>query len=104
MEVNESIHLIIKKLLLEEPQRNPYKRFTILTYQLGEVGKSLRYAEIYPEERKAHLAYLKSALSDLLIQVLIMAELYGFDSNELAKLGADRLAEFRLRGKYVENE
>lgn len=104
MEVSENIRAKIGALLAEKPQRNPYKRFAILTYQLGDVGKCLRYSEIYPEERKAQLAYFKTAMSDLLIQVLILAELYNLDASELAALGADRLEEFRRRSSYVERE
>ncbi len=104
MEVSESIRSRIKDLLAEGPQRNPYKRFAILTYQLGDVGKCLRYSEIYPEERKAQLAYFKTAMSDLLIQVLILAELYNLDASELAALGTKRLEEFKKRGPYVERE
>lgn len=102
MLVDESVREKIKNLLREAPQRDPYKRFTILTYQLGDVGKCLRYMEIYPDERQAQKAYFKTAISDLLIQVMILAELYNLDLREITQLGADRLDEFRKKGKYVE--
>jgi hypothetical protein len=94
----------IRSLLDEKPQRNIYKRFTILTYQLGDVGKSMRYMDIYPEERAAQLAYFKTAIADLMVQTIIMAELFKLDLEEIIKLGIDRLDEFKLKSRYVEPE
>ena len=94
----------IKNLLTEKPQRNPYIRFTILSYQLADVGRCMRYMEIYPDEREYYRSYLKTALSDLLIQAHIIAELYGFESKELFELGTHRLDEFKRKGRYVESE
>jgi hypothetical protein len=104
MEVSSEIQERIRALLSERPQRDPYKRFTILTYQLADVGKCLRYMDIYPEDRPAQVAYFKTAMADLLIQVLALATLNSLDVNELARLGADRLEEFRKKGTYVEAE
>jgi len=104
LQLSESIRDQIQALLAEAPQRNPYKRFTILAYQLGDVGKCMRYMQIYPEERKAQAAYLKTAMADLLIQVVVFAELYGLDINQLADLGARRLEEFKKKSTYVEHD
>ncbi|SRR6266571_599766 len=101
-QLSESIRYKIRRLLEERPQRDPYKRFTILAYQLADVGKCLRYMEIYPDERKAQAAYFKTAMADLLMQVIILAELYDLDLEEITQLGANRLEEFRKRGKYTE--
>lgn len=94
----------IKSLLQEKPQRNPYKRFTILAYQLADVGKCLRYMEIYPNEREEYSSYFKTAMADTLIQVLILAELYKLSPTELIELGTRRLDEFKKKGSYVEEE
>jgi len=102
--VDESVGERIKALLQEKPQRNPYKRFTILTYQLADVGKCLRYMQIYPKEREEYTSYFKTAMADTLIQVLILAELYGLSPRELIELGARRLDEFKNKGTYVEEE
>ena len=102
MEVSKSIRDRVKALLSESPQQDPYRRFTILAYQLADVGKCLRYMDIYPDERAGYFAYFKTAMADLLIQVLILAELNSLEPSELALLGADRLEEFRKKGKYVE--
>lgn len=93
----------IDVLLKSEPQRDPYRRFTILAYQLGDVGRCMRYAEIYPDDRKEYLSYLRTALSDLAIQVRIIAALYDLDAEELTRLGAERLQEFLKKGRYVED-
>jgi len=102
--VNQSVSERIKSLLEEKPQRNPYKRFTILAYQLADVGKCLRYMQIYPEEREEYFSYFRTALADTLIQVLILAELYKLSPRELIDLGASRLDEFKKKGSYVEEE
>ena|SRR5437773_7477168 len=102
MLINETIRDKIRNLLKEPPQQDPYKRFTILTYQLGDVGKCLRYMEIYPDERKAQAAYFKTAMADLVIQTIILAELYNLDLREIVQLGVDRLEEFRKKGRYSE--
>jgi len=94
----------IAELLSEKPQRDPYKRFTILSYQLADVGKCMRYMEIYPDDRDSYVSYLKTALADLIIQVMIVAQLYGFPLGELEDLGSQRLDEFRKKGRYVEGD
>lgn len=98
----ENMERKIDDLLSEKPQKDPYKRFTILSYQLAGIGKSMRYSLIYPDQKKEHLEYLKTELSDLLIQTIIMAKLFDFDVNELIELGIQRLDEFKLRGRYTE--
>jgi len=99
---SEAMYERIEKLLAESPQRDPYKRFTILTYQLGGVGKSMRYSMVFPEQKQAHLSYMKTELSDLLIQTIILAKQFDFDINELLQLGIERLDEYKLHGNYKE--
>jgi hypothetical protein len=104
LELDRTIRERVLSLLAEKPQRNPYKRFTILGYQLADVGRCLRYMEIYPDEHDAYAKYLKTALADLLVQCVVLAELYEFDFPELVRLGSERLEEFKKRGRYVESE
>ena len=92
----------IDKLLEDKPQNDPYKRYTILSYQLAGIGKSMRYSMIYPEQKQAHVDYLKTELSDLLIQTITFAKLYDLDVNEILQLGLDRLDEFKAHGNYIE--
>lgn len=102
MQLEANILAKIDSLLDEKPQKDPYKRFTILGYQLGDVGKCMRYIEIYPDDRAHYSAFLKTALSDLIIQSVIVARLYNFDIDELLRLGVQRLDEFRKKGRYEE--
>jgi hypothetical protein len=60
--------------------------------------------EIYPDEREGQTKYFKTAMADLLIQAVILGELYGLDFAELIELGSQRLDEFRKRGRYQEVE
>ena len=57
---------------------------------------------IFPDQKKAHLDYLKTELSDLLIQTIIMAKIFDFDINQLLELGIERLDEYKQHGKYEE--
>ncbi len=100
----ESVHIEekIRKLLLEKPQRDPYKRFTILGYQLADVGRCMRYMEIYPDDRDTYRTFLKTSVADLIIQTLIIAKLYEFSAKELVNLGTERLEEFKQKGRYFE--
>jgi len=97
-EVKKRIELLLK----EKPQRDVYKRFTILSYQLADVGRDMRYIEIYPDDRAGYFAHLKTALADLIMQSMVICELYGFDLDELVNLGSERLEEFRKKGRYEE--
>jgi hypothetical protein len=92
----------IDELFTDAPQRDPYKRYTILSYQLAGVGKNMRYSMIYPDKKQGYLAYMKTELSDLLIQTIIMCRLFGYDVDEMLELGLDRLDEYKSKGNYKE--
>jgi hypothetical protein len=98
----EKLESAIKDLFKDAPQRDPYKRFTILAYQLADVGKSMRYRLIYADKKEAYTSYLKTGLSDLLVQTIIFARLFDYDIDELMDLGLSRLAEYKLKGDYQE--
>lgn len=104
MELSQKTKERLKTLLAEKPQQDPYRRFTILAYQLADVGKCMRYMEIYPDERSGYVSYLKTALADLLVQTAIVTQLYGFTLSELEELGEQRLDEFKKKARYVEVE
>src|SRR5437667_10052014 len=104
MELDPHVKNEIRELLTQKPQRNVYKRFTILAYQLADVGRCIRYAEIYPREREAYLAYLKTAMADLIIQIAILTDLHGFETSHLINLGSERLDELRRKGDHEEDE
>lgn len=89
-------------LNLSESQRDPFRRYTILTMQLADVGKCIEYIKAYPSLADGYRAELKVALSDLLVQAITMAVLYGIDPNEMLELGIKRLDEFRKKGPFVE--
>jgi len=100
--IDEQVKRRIELLLEKKPQRDIYKRFTILAYQLADVGRDMRYMEIYPDDRAGYLAHLKTALADLIVQAMVICELYHLDIGEVVKLGSDRLDEFRKKGRYEE--
>jgi len=99
---SDKLERAIQDLFREAPQKDPYKRFTILAYQLAEVGKSMRYGLIYADKKEAYASYLKTGLSDLLVQVIALARLFDYDIDDLMTLGLTRLGEFKLKGDYRE--
>lgn len=100
---HEKLEKAIQDLFREAPQRDPYKRFTILAYQLADVGKSMRYGLIYKDKKESYRGYLKTGLSDLLVQTIIFAKLFNYDVEELLDLGIARLEEYKLKGDYQES-
>jgi hypothetical protein len=98
----ENLERVIQNLFRDAPQKDPYKRFTILAYQLAEVGKSMRYMLIYTDKKDAYKSYLMSGLSDLLVQVMIFSRLFDFDLEKLTEIGIKRLAEYKAIGDYQE--
>lgn len=90
----QEMYHTIDELLGRETQRDPYKRFTILSYQIGALGKTMRYSLLQPDKKDAYHLYMKTELSDLLAQVIVMSRLFGYDVDELLQMGAERLREY----------
>jgi len=93
----------VESLLSIPSQRDPYKRFTILAYQLANVGRSLRYMRVFPTDKSSYEASLRADLGDLLIQTITLIKLYNFDLSDILKLGADRLEEFKLKEGFKDD-
>jgi hypothetical protein len=101
--IEENHHKTIKEVLnYSASQRDPFRRYTILSMQLANVGKCIEYMKAYPSLEKEYRAELKVDLSDLLVQTVMMIILYGLDPNELLDLGVKRLAEIPKKGPFVE--
>jgi hypothetical protein len=90
----QEMYQTIDDLLGRETQRDPYKRFTILSYQIGALGKTMRYSFLQPDKKDAYRLYMKTELSDLLTQTMVMSRLFGYDINELLEMGKERLQEY----------
>lgn len=68
----------------------------ILTYELGMVARSWRYAHVRAEdeaERRAYLANMRIELADLIIQSLSLADKQGWPIEDLLVDGAERFKE-----------
>lgn len=98
----EQLRAIKQVLSLSDSQRDPFRRYTILTMQLADVGECIEYMKAYPSLVDGYKAELKVALSDLLVQTITMIVLYGLDPKEILDLGIKRLEEFRKKGPFVE--
>jgi hypothetical protein len=84
-------------------QRDRNFRLNVLTYEMGDLVKSRVYEEIYgsdsSEMRRAFKAEGKKAVSDALIQLLMLADVECYDYDELLKIGLEGLDEFLERKK-----
>ena len=91
----------VDKLLIQlkkdEPTSdNQFFRLAIIAYEMGDLNRSIVYAERFREDENARTAYLangKLALADALTQIYLLCESVGWDFNELRKLGAEHLKE-----------
>ena len=102
MITEEQLQAITEVLNLSDSQKDPFRRYTILTMQLADVGECIEYMKAYPSLTKAYKAELKVALSDLLAQTTTMIVLYGLNPGEILNLGIKRLKEFRKKGPFAE--
>ena len=93
---------ILKVFNLSSGQKNPFRRFVILTQQIGEIADGIEYMTAYPDDKMGYKAFLKTGLADSFCQLFSIAELYNFNIQELFDLGISRLKEFRLKGNFKE--
>jgi hypothetical protein len=98
----EQLRAIKQVLNLSASQSDPFRRYTILTMQLADVGRCIEYMKAYPALSDGYKAELKVAFSDLLVQTITMIILYGLNPAEILDLGIRRLDEFRKKGPFVE--
>jgi len=88
------------KKLQEEAglHRTALEQIPVMVYELGDLAKSLVYAQVRPDLVKVYMAEAQLALADLLCQCYIMVEhlIYGNSMTEfdiLLKVGMERQKE-----------
>ena len=88
--------------LLEETyqEEKVEDQIRVVTYELGDLVKSIHYAWRFPELRRPYLMEAKRALADLLVQLLITCKHLGFTVDEILQLGLQAAKESKL-GKEV---
>lgn len=92
-----NVDKLLIQLKKDEPTSdNQFFRLAIITYEMGDLNRSIVYAERFRNDEKARTAYLangKLALADLLTQLHLLCQTVGWDFNELRMLGAKHLNE-----------
>lgn len=91
----------VDKLLIELKKNEPtsdnqFFRLAIIAYEMGDLNRSIVYAERFKNDEKARIAYLangKLALADALTQLHLLCQSVGWNFNDLRKLGAEHLKE-----------
>jgi len=88
--------LLIQLKKNEPTSDNQFFRLAILMYEMGDLNRSIVYAERFKDDEKAritHLANGKLALADALAQIYLLCQSVGWNFNDLRKLGAEHLKE-----------
>lgn len=88
---------LLEKLKRDEPTSdNQFFRLAIMAYEIGDLNRSIVYAERFKNDEKiraGHLANGKLALADLLAQLYLLCITMNWDFHKLRKMGAEHLAE-----------
>ena len=91
----------IDKLLIELKKNEPtsdnqFFRLAILMYEMGDLSRSIVYAERFRDDEKTriiHLANGKLAMADVLTQLYLLCTSIGWNFYELRRLGVEHLKE-----------
>lgn len=93
----DEIDRLLRALKKNEPTNdNKFFRLSIIAYEIGDLHRSVIYAERFKSDEKIRIGYLahgKLALADALTQLYLLCETMKWDFHELRKLGAEHLKE-----------
>lgn len=95
-DVSDVDKLLIQLKKNEPTSDNQFFRLAILMYEMGDLNRSIVYAERFKDDEKARIAHLangKLALADALTQIYLLCQSVGWNFNDLRKLGAEHLKE-----------
>ena len=96
-EIASDIDKLLVDLKNNEPTSdNQFFRLAILAYEMGDLNRSIVYAERFKNDEKtriAHLANGKLALADILTQLYMLCLSLRWDFNALRRLGAEHFKE-----------
>lgn len=88
--------LLIELKRNEPTSDNQFFRLAILAYEIGDLNRSIVYAERFRDDEKtriAHLAHGKLAMADALTQLYLLCISLGWDFDKLRELGVQHLKE-----------
>lgn len=94
--VSDTDKLLVELKRNEPTSDNKFFRLAIIAYEMGDLNRSIVYAERFKDDEKARIAHLangKLALADALTQMYLLCESVGWNFNDLRKLGAEHLKE-----------
>lgn len=96
-EVASDIDKLLIKLKNNEPSSDgQFFRLSIISYEIGDLHRSIVYAERFKDDEKARIAYMangKLAMADVLTQLYLLCVSFGWNFHELRRLGAKHLEE-----------
>ena len=95
-DVSDVDKLLIQLKKNEPTSDNQFFRLAILMYEMGDLNRSIVYAERFKNDEKARIAYLangKLALADALTQLHLLCQSVGWNFNDIRKLGVEHLKE-----------
>lgn len=93
----EDIDRLLSELKKNEPgSDDQFFRLSIIAYEIGDLHRSIVYANRFKDDKKikiAHLAHGKLALADVLTQLYLLCLSLEWDFNQLRELGVLHLQE-----------
>ena len=95
-DISDADRLLIELKKNEPTSDNQFFRLAVLAYEMGDLNRSIVYAERFKNDEKvriAHLANGKLAMADILTQLYLLCQSVGWDFHELRKLGTQHLKE-----------
>ena len=89
------------------PEETEAEHLNIVTYELGSLVKCLLYANRYKDKSTLYLAYARTELGDLLVQLQLLCEKKGWNMAVLLREGAEnmriKLEEYQAHKMKGEN-
>lgn len=73
--------------------QTPSQTLRVLTYEIGKVNEHFHRAEVYPSERNLYMGDMKGEVADSVSMLRMFCEHYGWNFEEIMKLGEERYLE-----------
>jgi hypothetical protein len=95
-DVNDVDKLLIQLKKNEPTSDNEFFRLAIIAYEMGDLNRSIVYAERFRNDEKARIAHLangKLAMADVLAQLYLLCISLGWNFYDIRRLGVEHLKE-----------
>jgi len=102
MERSEEIVEIVKSMYAEGEKENIAEQLLVLTYEIGDLAKSIAYMTWYPKDANDWKGEAKKAIADIITQLRITCAYLDISFEEMDELGflalKEKAEEYRKKG------